>query len=811
MRARGVVVAGLVALVALGLPLPSLASGPAAKGCARHLLDAPASGTEALDAVGDDLPQAAALGGQSTAELAQTLRDDPTAWLDRCGRSYYVEPDVAETAADVTATLTGLTSSVDPSTAFALHSRPGSLRVLYLDFDGQVLSGTGWNDDFANGAAISAAPYDTDGNPGSFSAAERAAVVAVWQRVSEDYAPFDLDVTTADPGDAAIDRAGSSDTRFGTRALITNTSLACGGCSGIAYVGVFDSSYQHGYTQPALAFSSTVSGSAKLVAEIVSHEVGHNFGLDHDGTATSGYSSGHGAWSPIMGAATSRPISQWSDGDYAGANNQQDDLAVIAAGGAPLLPDDHGGSAATATPLQGVPVTGVISNRSDSDWFSFTTSGGQVTVAATPSSVGADLDLSVDLLDSNGTTVASSDPASSTGYLDPPSGLASNLSVALLPAGDYVVRVDGVGSGDPLGTGYSDYGSIGRYSVAVTAPVLALPLSVPAAPLAEATVGTPLTTSLPVVGGQAPYTWSLTGGALPSGVTLLPDGSLAGAPTETGTFAFTTDVTDATATAPGSWSLVVRDPVSVGTTALPPGTKGSAYAAPLTATGGTGTFAWTGTAPAGLTLTSLGVLTGTPTVTGTFPVSVTAHDGAGRTATRALSLVVRTPLSVATGVLPAATRGRPYAVQLAGAGGLAPYTWSATGLPAGLSLSPAGRLSGTPASAGSFAPVLHVTDAAGTPAARRLALRVNLPPVVATTALPSGHRGSGYSTRVAATAGTPSLVWRLYAGALPTGVHLSSTGVLSGTPTVSTVRNLTFQVTDARGAVARRTIALRIG
>ena len=92
---------------------------------------------------------------------------------------------------------------------FLLHSRPGANRVIYLDFDGHTVSGTAWNASYTGGAAFTAAAYDTDGLA-TFSQAEQDVVQSVWQRVSEDYSAFDVDVTTQDPGAAAITRSGSS-------------------------------------------------------------------------------------------------------------------------------------------------------------------------------------------------------------------------------------------------------------------------------------------------------------------------------------------------------------------------------------------------------------------------------------------------------------------------------------------------------------------------------------------------------------------------------------------------------------------------
>ena len=185
----------------------------------------------------------------------------------------------------------------------------------------------------------------------------------MWRRVAEDFAPFDVDVTTEDPGYAAVNRADLADTTFGTTLLVTNSvsncangrtlyaSLCPGGCGGLAYVGVFDDpGPDHDYFQPAIVFQNGTNGTngyPKFTAEAASHEVGHTVGLSHDGTAGLTYYGGHGSWAPIMGVSYDFPISQWSKGEYAGATNTEDDFAVAGANGLPPAPDDHGDTDAT--------------------------------------------------------------------------------------------------------------------------------------------------------------------------------------------------------------------------------------------------------------------------------------------------------------------------------------------------------------------------------------------------------------------------------------------------------------------------------
>jgi hypothetical protein len=162
-------------------------------------------------------------------------------------------------------------------------------RIIYLDFDGHTITGTAWNKD--NMDPINAAPYDRDNNPG-FSNAELTNIQEIWQKVSEDYAPFDVDVTTELQSEEQIRRTDSNDEYYGTRALVTRSNFGiCDHCGGIAYVGSYnDTGEMHDYYMPALVFFDRLdNGNPKSVAEAISHEVGHNLKLFHDGTSDRGY------------------------------------------------------------------------------------------------------------------------------------------------------------------------------------------------------------------------------------------------------------------------------------------------------------------------------------------------------------------------------------------------------------------------------------------------------------------------------------------------------------------------------------------
>ncbi|HEY3562851.1 MAG TPA: M12 family metallo-peptidase [Kribbella sp.] len=439
-----------------------------------QLLGQELQGQAALGRVQSRLAEVAEKNKLSTEHLRQILASDKTAWLDHGGRLFYREPvaTTVERKAAATTSPRWAKTAVPAATgpAFELHSKPGSNRVIYLDFTGHTITGTAWN---TNGkpSTVNITPYDTDGNASNWSTAEQDVVHDVWARVAEDYAPFDVDVTTQQPTAAAIDRAGATDQQYGTRVVIDPTTWyqsGCG-CGGVAYVGVYDNTSQHAYYQPALVFTKGVGTGAKNIAEAAAHEAGHNVGLSHDGTSTVGYYAGHGAWAPIMGVGYSKAISQWSKGEYSGANNKEDDYAVIGQNGLALRADDHGNTTSAATTLTlGVGVKGIYEKDSDVDVFGIDLKAGTFQFAANTAASGADLDIKLQLLDSSGAVVATANPAAGQSNAATPTGLSASIS-RQVAAGRYYLRIDNSGYADPLTTGYSTYGSRGAYTVRVTA------------------------------------------------------------------------------------------------------------------------------------------------------------------------------------------------------------------------------------------------------------------------------------------------------------------------------------------------------
>ncbi|GAA1564717.1 hypothetical protein GCM10009789_17780 [Kribbella sancticallisti] len=436
-----------------------------------QLIGRPTPGTAALGKVQARLAEVAQRNGLSEQKLRDTLATDKTSWLDSDGRLFYKEPGLtdAQMVPEVSPRWATEAVAAAEGPAFELHSRPGANQVIYLDFDGHSITGTAWNADKGIDP-VNVSRYDTDGNPASFGTAEQDVVREVWARVAEDYAAFDVDVTTQEPPQDAINRTSTSDQQYGTRVLIdpdTWYQSGCG-CGGVAYIGVYDNAGQHDYYQPALVFTRGVGTGAKNLAEAASHEAGHNVGLGHDGTSSVGYYQGHGAWAPIMGVGYYRGISQWSKGEYSGANNSEDDYSVISSHGLALRADEAGDTTAAAVALAvGATANGIIAAESDTDVYRVDVAvAGSYTATAGSAAFGGNLDIKLDLLNSAGAVVTSADPASGQTNAGTPTGLGASVSSNLQP-GTYYLRVDNVGYGDPLNTGYSTYGSRGAYTLAV--------------------------------------------------------------------------------------------------------------------------------------------------------------------------------------------------------------------------------------------------------------------------------------------------------------------------------------------------------
>ncbi|HUF97922.1 MAG TPA: M12 family metallo-peptidase, partial [Ilumatobacter sp.] len=479
-RARRV----LVALAASALFTTALAAVPASAQDPSErpepVLERNMRGEEAIRALGDRLPDVAAQNGMTAVEFRAALRSDSMLWTDTSGQLLFVDEFTFGGDHDQDHSTTAdpaWTSAAMPvgTNVWELESRPSAVRVIVLDFNGHDARGTAWG---STSKQIAGA-YDSDGDPTTFSQTEQEQIYSVWQRVAEDYAPFDVNVTTKDlpnsadgTGHPSIRRDETADQNYGTRVVITPSQTYNCSCGGVAYVGVFPNvGADHDYYQPAWVFTGGVGTGAKNIAEAASHEAGHNLNLRHDGTRTTGYYTGHGDWAPIMGVGYYEPISQWSKGEYAGANNKEDDLVVMqmrdtseVARGIGAVPDDVTSAVDVSTGTW----QGMIGSANDTDSFTFTTTGGDVSLMARPAAMSANLDIELRLFNGEGILWSTVDPPSdSSDGNDLTSGLDASLD-AHLPGGTYTVVLDGVGFGDPASTGYSDYASLGRDTLTVS-------------------------------------------------------------------------------------------------------------------------------------------------------------------------------------------------------------------------------------------------------------------------------------------------------------------------------------------------------
>ncbi|MDE3062520.1 MAG: putative Ig domain-containing protein, partial [Acidobacteriota bacterium] len=387
----------------------------------------------------------------------------------------------------------------------------------------------------------------------------------------------------------------------------------------------------------------------------------------------------------------------------------------------------------------------------------------------------------------------------------------------------------------PAATASAQTATVTATSVSDTTKSQPITITIPAAPavstgsLAAATVGTPYSVTLAGSGGISPYTWALSSGTLPASITLTSAGVLAGTPmaTDAGTYNLTFKVTDSgtptalTSTKALTLTISAAPAIAFATTSLANATYKVAYSATVSASGGAGTLTYnlsTGPLPAGLTLSPAGVISGTPTAAGTFPIAVTASDAFGDSQPQALSLKVVYPaLAIAPASLPTAYVNSNYSQTFTATGGSGTgYSYgvaSGTSLPAGLTLSPAGVLSGKPTTSGSASFGVTVTDSASNTNTATYTLTIN-PAVSFTTAttLPTAYVGSNYSQTLAATGGSGTgYTFAVASGSsLPAGLALSSAGVLSGKPTTAGAPTFGVTVTDSASNTATATFSLTI-
>jgi hypothetical protein len=350
---------------------------------------------------------------------------------------------------------------------------------------------------------------------------------------------------------------------------------------------------------------------------------------------------------------------------------------------------------------------------------------------------------------------------------------------------------------------------------------VAVPLTITSSsPLPNGGAGVAYSQTLVATGGSPPLTWSITAGALPNGMTLSPAGALAGTPTQSGSFNFTATVADSSSPARNAtkpFQLTIEPFLTITTGSLPGGAVGSSYSVQFQASADP-PLAWSlasGNLPTGISLSASGLLLGTPTATGTFSFTVkVTSETPSQEAMRSYQLVVAAALSLTTTATPQGTRFVPYTTTLTAAGGVAPYLWTVVSgsLPAGLSLSPDGMISGNPTTVGTANFSIRVVDSGGATVSRAFSIAIIQGVLQITTQnLPGGIQGFAYSQQMEAAGGPTPFTWSIVGGALPSGFSLTPAGVLQGNGTSAFSGTISIRVMDATGTTDTRDFTLVIG
>jgi hypothetical protein len=414
---------------------------------------------------------------------------------------------------------------------------------------------------------------------------------------------------------------------------------------------------------------------------------------------------------------------------------------------------------------------------------------------------------------------------------------------------------------DSYGEDYS-----AQFTINIVNPPLAITTT---SPLPPGDVGAFYFQNLVASGGTGTgYSWTVTAGALPAGLSLGSSGSpcpgnpcqIIGTPSTAGPSSFTVQLTDSDGDmTSGAFALTINPSPTITTASpLPSGTVGAAYSQGVTVSGGTPPYYWeqtAGTFPPGINLDpatcppppsnallrpalnrggverrptplkpgsrikpqqqSACLLVGTPPTTGAGTFTLLVEDSYFEQYTAQFTLTINPAPLITTSSLATGTVGVNYGQTLAASGGTLPLTWTVTSgtLPAGLALNSAGQISGTPTAAGTATITIQVTDINLASNAKAFTLTVNPALVISTNSpLPSGTAGNTYSQVLTATGGSGQYFnWTVVAGVLPLGLSLNSgTGQISGAPATAGSSNFTVQVNDSNNVITSKAFALTI-
>ena len=337
-----------------------------------------------------------------------------------------------------------------------LSSFPGAEATIYFDFDGHTVNHPFWN----GGMTLHCAP----------SGLTDEQIHEIFNRVSEDYRPFNINITT----DSTVFLNAPLNMR--SRVIVTPTSGWYPGVGGVAFIG----SFVWGDDTPGFVFSDRLQYFAKYIAECCTHESGHTVGLSHQSRYddncnllepySQGVGTGETSWAPVMGNSYYRNMTGWNEGPTPyGCSLVQDNLTIITTmNGFGYREDDHPEQMNEGTfilPELSFSESGIIATRSDKDPFRYTTTRtGWFHFQAKPfglnnSSVGANLDIQVEIYNAARELINTYNPSE-----------RMDVSIdTLLNAGTYYFVVSGAGNANT-----SDYGSLGSYTITGAAGPLAI-------------------------------------------------------------------------------------------------------------------------------------------------------------------------------------------------------------------------------------------------------------------------------------------------------------------------------------------------
>ncbi len=346
------------------------------------------------------------------------------------------------------------------------------------------------------------------------------------------------------------------------------------------------------------------------------------------------------------------------------------------------------------------------------------------------------------------------------------------------------------------------------------------PLQIVTDAVPDWTANFPMSMQLEATGGYGLHYWTdMYGDLAGTGLTLSAGGVLSGTPLSSAAITFTAEVTDDSSHVDlHQYSFTINAALTVETTVIPDWTAGVPFSSQLTFTGGTGGATWSDEGSNltvyGLSLSAGGLVGGTPNGHGAVNLLARVTDSVGAFTEHQFTFAINPALSITTTTVPDWTEGIAYSRQLSADGGTGTNTWSdkfndLTG--SGLTLSIDGLLSGTPATSGPISFTASAVDEVGSADETVLTFTINQAVAVATASLPEGELGTAYSLQLEATGGTGGLTWIDRDGDLEgTGLTISPSGLLSGTPTIDGDISLIARAEDGVGAYDEQPLTLTV-